>query len=471
VVGQGQIWAGRLEPIAGWLAGVVALIVLAATTGCDGLGASAPAPNVVLIVVDTLRADHLGAYGYDEAPTSPHLDALAERGVVFDRAIAASSLTAPAHASMMTSRYVRENSVGYLNGGTRLVDTETLASTFSAAGYATAAFVSNNILKSRIGLDHGFDLYDDDLPEAERNRPYVFERGARETTARAVEWLAGADERPFFLWVHYQDPHGPYTPPPELARRFVNPPSKDERALPILNRQNGLNGIPAYQALPGLSYLSQYRGLYAGEIRAFDDGLGVLLDAIRRSEGDRATVILLTADHGESFGERDYYLAHGHATTPDLVRVPLIVAAPGLEPGRSGALVHHVDVMPTLLDLAGVVIPEGTRGVPIGRLFREEEGFPARTVYSDVGNDVSAYRQDGFVRIFERGKEVNGSTGQWEAYGWAPDGSWTPMALDEAVRAPITHYLDTQTPTADASELDAADIERLRALGYVEPDS
>jgi arylsulfatase A-like enzyme len=447
----------------------LALSCLVVVSGCDDrVSKHEIGPNVVLVVVDTLRADYLGTYGF-EAGTSPNLDALAEKSVVFDRAVAASTLTAPAHASIMTSRFVREHSIGYLNGGTRLVDLDTLASVFQDAGYETAAFISNSILKSRIGLDHGFDVYDDALPQAERNRPYVFERTAMKTTHRAIEWLEADRDVPYFLWVHYQDPHGPYTPPRALADELALPPTPGERPLPILNRQNGYRGIPAYQALPGLRFLHQYRSRYAAEIRFFDAGLGKLLGAVWQREGKAGTVVLLTADHAESMGEADYFLAHGHATTPDMARVPFLLSAPGLAPGRNAQLVHHVDVMPTLIDLAGLPQPADLRGLALGRVLRSQEDFPVRTVYSDVGNDVSAYERDGFVRISQKGAEANGSQGRWQAFDWSDDGTWSPTDFDEASRPAISAYLDGRTPTAEAAELEPADVERLRALGYVEP--
>ena len=174
----------------------LAALFLAAAAGC---GPPPDAPNVLLVTIDTLRPDHLGAYGFP-GESSPNLDALAARGVVFERAIAASARTAPSHASLFTSRWVRDHSIGYHNGSTRLGDEVTLAALLSEAGYDTAAFVGNSMLRRRVGLDRGFAVYDDTLPDAERNRP-VFERVAAKTTPRALEWLARPRRRPFFLWV------------------------------------------------------------------------------------------------------------------------------------------------------------------------------------------------------------------------------------------------------------------------------
>jgi len=142
-------------------------------------------PNILLITVDTLRADYVHEYGFASENT-PNIDALAARGVVFENAIAAATLTAPAHASIMTSRYARQHSVGTLNGETRLEGLATLAEQFQRAGHDTAAFVSNVVLRRRAGLDRGFDVYDDELESGERNRRAVAERAAEDTVGRAV---------------------------------------------------------------------------------------------------------------------------------------------------------------------------------------------------------------------------------------------------------------------------------------------
>jgi len=184
----------------------IAGVWLAALAACEPApqappGTEAAKPrSVLLITIDTLRADHVRAYGSEVAQT-PSIDALAARGVLFENVIAAASVTAPSHASILTSRFSREHTIGTVNGTTRLVGGETLAEHFSQAGYDTAAFVGNFVLRPEIGLDRGFALYDADLPSAEANRPTRFERRAEATTRRALDWLRAPREQPFFLWV------------------------------------------------------------------------------------------------------------------------------------------------------------------------------------------------------------------------------------------------------------------------------
>ena len=187
-------------------------------------------------------------------------------------------------------------------------------------------------LEKRIGLNDGFAIYDDDLRGSEVNRRAILERPAEGTTQRALIWLARKRDRPWFLWVHYQDPHGPYTPPAAFAQ-MVRAPIAKQPPLPVLSVNTGRNGIPAYQAIRGLKHPGHYVSLYVGEIRYFDHWLGQLIGAVdARNAG---TVVLVTADHGESFGEDGWWFSHGFRTTPDQVHVPLLLRAPDLPPGRN----------------------------------------------------------------------------------------------------------------------------------------
>ena len=434
--------------------------------------ASARHPSVLLVTVDTLRADHLGAYGHPENP-SRHFDALAKRGVLYERAIAASARTAPSHASIMTSRYVREHSIRHGNGQTRLGDELTLARVLAAHGYRTAAFVSNAVLARRTGLDAGFEVYDDELADYEVNRG-IFERIARSTTDRAVEWLYATDT-PFFLWVHYNDPHGPYTPPESFLEGLTGPvpptaPDAEDAPLPALDVQRGWKGVPAYQVLPGLARPSQYRAHYTGEVRYADHALGRLVRSAEEAAGEAGLVIVVTADHGESLGEEGFYFSHGYATTPDLVHVPFLVAAPGLAPGRSSDVVHHVDVMPTILELVGLKTGFVPSGLALGPYWRKDQQLPDRVVFADVGAEVSAYRADRFERF--RLHEDIGDTkaGTRKTYRWSSDAVWKEVSPDRIVQQSVNGYLAKKGPLLYATEPSLGLQERLRALGYVEPD-
>ena len=427
--------------------------------------------SVVLITIDTLRADHLHSYGFD-SPVSPNVDELAARGVLFERAIAASSATAPSHATIMTSLYAQRNSIGARNGFTRLGDETTLAEIFRDAGYETAAFVSNVVLRPEIGLDKGFQVYDHDLSSPELNRPDVFERVGQLTTRRAIAWLKQPREARFFLWVHYQDPHGPYDPPAGFLQHVPYRPVPAESALPVLEKQHGKGGIPPYQAIGDLRLPSQYRHRYTGEILYADHWVGELLREVRASEGGGDAIVLLTADHGESFGEGGFHFAHGHSTTPDLSHVPLILAAPGLRPERRAELVSHVDVMPTLLELAGHHVPRFAQGIALGRLLRGGDPIPDRVIFCDVPGDVSAYRGDVFLRLRRRVSPGGGPPGsELAGYRWDTAGSLSQTQDAHPLLSEIKTYLGSAVPTVELPPADSEQARRLRALGYLEPEA
>lgn len=446
--------------------GLLLLAGLPGGLGCDSHRAAGP--DVLLVTVDTLRADHVGAYGF-ELDATPNLDALASRGVLFERALAASSYTVPSHASILTSLTVREHSIGYENGGTRLSDEFTLAMAFRDAGYATAAFVGNVTLKRRVGLDRGFDRYDDETPQSEQNRPFIFERTAKATTERALDWI-GTQNGPWFLWVHYQDPHGPYTPPAPLGAdpglRLEPPPGEPTLRLNTGERTNGKGGIPPYQALPGLLRLSEYRSRYAGEIRYFDREMGRLFAGAEIASAQRGLVVLVTADHGESFGEDGYYLVHGHSTTPDQSWIPLVMAAPGLRPARRTEPVHHIDIMPTLLELAAIAEPDSLSGLALGPYLRSGQPIPDRLLFSELGHDRSTYFGDRFLRVERFRSADSEKRGQLRTFVWNPDGTWSQTEDDVELARRMMAELKPAVEMVTADEWEEEDLARLRALGY-----
>ena len=445
----------------------LAALVLISSGGCSRRH------DVLLITIDTLRADRVHSYGYS-LPTSPNLDALAAQGILFERAIAASGATTPSHASIMTSLYPRQNSVGYLNGSTLLEGDTTLAERFREAGYHTAAFVGNLVLHHRTRLDRGFDRYDDDFDRRELNRN-VYERIAEHTTQRAIEWLRTAGRGPVFLWVHYQDPHGPYTPPEGFVGRFREEPAPEERPLAVLEEGAEVGGIPEYQALDGLFLPSQYRSRYADEIFYTDLWIGELLAAFYARPGE--PVVLVTADHGESLGEHGRYFVHQSTSTPEIAHVPMILRAPGLAPERRSELVSHVDVMPTLLELAQIGVPSKARGVALGPVLRGAAPLPERFVYCDAGNELTAYRGQGFDRLLgTRGPwQIAGTPGAGDLptssirYIWRDDGGWEPPRGDLEPPPPVLRYARSARPMTKAPALDQETLFRLRALGYIEP--
>ena len=299
-------------------------------------------PNVVLITIDTLRADHVSTYGYSRE-TTPHIDALATEGALFEEAYSVSSTTLPSHASLFTSLYPDEHGV-LKNAFVLPEDARTLAEVMASRGYDTAAFVSSFVVDRRFGLAQGFALYDDDFRGAEYSSPIrvyeghkleaPYDRRGRATTKRVLDWLRERDPTiPFFLWVHYFDPHSPYDPPDAFRDKFLstNDPGSEQWAIDH----------------------------YDGDVRYVDEEVGRLLHGLDEFVPGQERLTILTSDHGEGLWEHGY-LEHGVFLYEEMVHVPLILHWTGRIPAgrRIPGLVGGVDVLPTILGLVGIP-PQG----------------------------------------------------------------------------------------------------------------
>ncbi len=306
-------------------------------------------PNVVLVTVDTLRADRLGCYG--AAPRTPEIDRLASQGALFTNAASPMPSTRPSHFSILTSLHPRAHGVTS-NALSLPEEIVTLPEIFSAAGYRTAGFTGVKILAPGSGAERGFAVFD---------APPTGRRTAEDVVTRAESWLGSAgDGEPFFLWLHVYDPHIPYAPPAGFA---VEPPT----------------GFPAnfsYQSVrPALEHtegdvpqelLDYALAMYHGEVEYVDQQLGRLLRALADRQLLDETVVVFTADHGECF-ENGIYFEHGGCLFDGAVRVPLILRYP-LAVAASQRLSRQVellDVAPTLLELAGLEVPESFAGTSL----------------------------------------------------------------------------------------------------------
>jgi arylsulfatase A-like enzyme len=304
---------------------------------------SDPVRRIVIVTFDTTRADRLGCYGYEDAAT-PNIDAFAADGVLFEQAVSAIPTTLPSHSTMFTGLYPFDHGVRY-NIVFRLgAEAFTLAEALRSAGYGTAAFPASFILASRFGLNQGFDTWSEppksDLRYA--GSPGTVQRPAGEGVDLALEWLERQRGRKSFLWLHFYDPHAPYTPP--------------------------------------FPFLSRFRGRpYDGEIAYADAQFGRLLEHLRADDDWRSTLVVVAGDHGEGLHEhRERF--HASLVYETTQRVPLIIGAPAARPGRVAEPVGLADLMPTVLDLAGIDPPPGLRGTSL-RPALEGGRLPRRDLY------------------------------------------------------------------------------------------
>lgn len=336
-------------------------------------------PNVVVYLVDTLRADHLGCYGYPR-PTTPHIDAFASSALLFRRAVAQSSWTLPSTATVLTG--LTPNHHGALELGHAIrPGVPTLAETLGGAGWTTVAFVVNYLGSPAFGHGRGFARFHF-YPEDPGRRPGLY-LPADALHRRLVRWLDHAPrDRPFFLYVHAADPHWPYLPPPRHARPFVprgtRPPAW--RAV-VHEEQRFFMGHEDWGARPAEvspDRLALLTDLYDGEVHRADEAFGRLVDELGRRGLLDTTVVVLTADHGEELLDHDG-LAHGQTLYEEVLHVPLLLRLPGGARGgtRVDELARLVDVMPTVLAAAGVPAPAELDGRSLLVPARRPEAFAA----------------------------------------------------------------------------------------------
>ncbi|MBO85498.1 MAG: hypothetical protein CL927_09075 [Deltaproteobacteria bacterium] len=307
-------------------------------------------PDIVVVVVDTLRADHLSLHGY-ERPTSPRLDALAAQGMWFDRAYAQSGWTLASFASLLTGLYPHQHTVsrdGCLPDrfGRMAPATITLAEALKSVGYTTAAWMNNTFLAPEFGLQDGFDVYD------YRGATNDVHRTGSETVAAGLAWLDSLEkDQRSFLMLHFMEPHLDYAPPADIHGTFAKGPRPTALAYPktpnpfTLLQQGGLTLDET-----GIAYL---KALYDEEILAADRALGELIDGLKDRRRLDNTLLVITADHGEEFWEHGKF-EHGHDLWSELTRVPLVVHGPGLpKTGRIDTIVEHTDLVAGLAAAAG----------------------------------------------------------------------------------------------------------------------
>ncbi len=418
--------------------------VLAALLACGCRGdRRTPA---VLIVVDALRADHLSVYGY-ERDTAPTIARVAAEGVVFERAFTTAPKTTPAIASLFTGLYPYRHGLRAL-GQELAEENTTIAERFRDAGLETAGFASSTVMIDRLsGLGQGFSYWDDRMPTRENGRDNYERRAA--ATADAVVSYIERHGVPDFLFVHLIDPHGPYDPPAPWSGRF-----RSERSTLLESAK-----VPAFQRFAGRRTLESYIDAYDGEIAFADAAIARILAAIEAHGRYRESLVIVTADHGESLGEDGVYFRHGKTLGEASTRVPLIVKAPSGPSGRRiDAVASVVDVAATIADYAGIDDARGMDGRSLraliegtadlagaqGRVVFSERVGGGRPLWGAHGRNATLYTDGCFGAGAERRPdcrmrlEVVGGSRLWRAAGGgAAGGSGLDKALArhlEAVR-------------------------------------
>jgi len=396
-------------------------------------------PNVLVITIDTLRADHLGCYGYDKIRT-PNIDSLARDGARFERAYTPVPITLPSHTVIFTGTFPTASGIHDFSANRLSAQTITLAALLKDRSYTTGAVVASAVLDSRFGLNRGFDFYYDhfDFNRLQESNLDEMERPANVVTDLALDWLRQNAGKRFFFWLHLYDPHYPYVPPA--------PYNMEYRANP-----------------------------YDGEIAFADAQLGRVLQFLKTKGLYDRTIIVLSGDHGEGLGEHGEK-THGFFIYNSTLHVPLVVHAPGLRPRIVSAPVSTADVMPTLLEELKMPVPSQVQGLSFVKLMEGKESDPAtsRGIYGETflprlhfnWSELRGFR-------FSRYKFIEAP--EPELYDLEKDPGElqnlypNKKAVASEMRRKLTDFIQANTPKKEQAEsmpLDPALMERLAALGY-----
>jgi arylsulfatase A-like enzyme len=443
---------------------VAAVSVIALTASCH----RPPPINVLLISIDTLRDDHCSSSGYDR-PTTPHLEELSRQGARMAVAYSPTSTTGPTHSSIFTSLYPITH--GVVKNGLSLGQSfVTLAEVLRDRGYSTAGVVSSFVLDAKFGYDQGFDFYEDnlDVESASLQRTKFeghdvhggFDQRADVTTEKALELLKRLSEgaEPFFMFVHYFDPHNPFDPPEAWAARFRSAEDTEDSIT---------ESIDAYDA----------------EIAFADDRMGALLDLLRDRGLERDTLVVATADHGEGLMDHGH-MHHGVHIYEEAVRVPLVFRLPDrIEAGRTfHEPVELTDLYPTILDLVGAGTFDGLHGRSLAATLLEDAPLdPERPVHLHRRHyatrqiaDITVAGQKFGVRVGSWKYIEGGLGGTRELFNLDSDPGERENVIEshpdvaEDLRSRIAEWMMAYGRTIPVQKLSPEDLERLKSLGYVE---
>lgn len=426
--------------------------------------ADAPKPNVLWIVVDTMRADRLGG----ERNLTPYLDKLGKRGVVFESAYAHSPWTLPSMASMLTSLHPKEHGAGGLIGGftTLRKDVLTAPAIFSRAGYQTHAIVNVEFLKEKYGVTRDFDGLD-----AVTYTNNVDVRVAQETTDAALKFVEGAPkDKPFFMFLHYFDVHAVYDPPQPFRRRYAAVFDRDGgENRTLFGTRDHMIALRKGELNLNQPWIQRAAKLYDGEVAYTDAEIGRLLDRLTAMGLDENTLIVFTSDHGEEFLDHGNF-EHGHTVYDELIHIPMVMVGPGVKPGgRVSQVVRQVDILPTLCEAADIAGERTFTGLSLVPELRGEPGRDRRVLsHGNMwGLPSSAWRDGDWKLIVPAG-------GSPELYNMVQDpGELTNLAgqeperlkkLQESLQA-MENAMSSLQP-GSAVNLSAQELDGFKGMGY-----
>lgn len=433
-------------------------------------------PNVVLITIDTLRADHLGCYGYHRN-TTPNIDKFARSGTLFDNAVVQIPETLPSLVSIMTGTYPIDHGVR-ANGFEFLSKYKTLAELLKDKDYLTAAFVSTCVLSAELGIDRGFDHFDDRFPDKLLWKGNC-QRTAEKTTKAVIEWLQVKPRVPFFLWVHYMDPHSLYRPPWPYDERFLSEPYNGI----ITNEPMQFLKITKNEIALAQQDIDYMVALYDGEIAFMDSQVGKLLDALDLSGSGKHTLVVFTADHGESLGEHNYFFTHGDYLYENQLKVPLVVRHPSFPANKKiKELVQSVDITPTILDLVNLPCSSDMRGKSLlPCILTDDEAGPTLAFSESDYCRSSSVRPCSPIGILgklyslrtDKWKYIHNPAGDCELYNIVHDLGEQNNVIDEEreiadrFASQVNDLIERRRKAGDRI-LDEGTKEKLESLGYTQ---
>jgi len=454
---------------------------------------AAKRPNVFLITIDTLRADHLGIYGYPRR-TSPHLNRFGRENVFFRHPLCQWPKTTPSFASMLTGLHPRTTTIKRICGVEVPDKLVLVAERFQAAGWKTVGVVSNPNLDVGFGFAQGFDDYTEGWKDEQRKRITAEIPGdSPDSYAKFVnlQFFSALDrvgaKEGLFAWVHYSDPHAPYEPPKVYASKFVDDAWYDTtRHATLLPESEGTlsyGGIPVHAALGGRTELAWYLAQYDAEIFATDEQIDILLDGLEKRGLLKDALVIVTSDHGESIGEHDWYCEHGPHPYEDCAKVPLLMKVPGLElPVTVEQPVGLIDLVPTMLSFAGLELDPKLEGVDLLPVIRGVAEPPDHVVtgagYAEDSMRAIRVGRWKLIHVRDPVERARLTGEEWELYDVDAD----PKELENlaAARPDVLlalqrrmadwlfhHPMPAQEETGAATPLDPRTEELLRKFGYI----